>query len=71
VADPVTFSASSTDDMARRGVIEAPHGPVDTPAFMPVGTRASVRALDLQDVHNVGAKMVLSNSDDLMLRSGS
>ena len=68
---PVTFAASATDDEARTGQILTPHGPVDTPAFMPVGTRASVRALDSQDLRDVGAQMVLSNTYHLMLRPGS
>ena len=71
MASPVTFSTSATDGLARRGQITTPHGPVDTPAFMPVGTRASVRALDSQDLRNVGAQMVLSNTYHLMLRPGA
>lgn len=71
MADPVTYTASATDGLARRGVIQTPHGPVDTPAFMPVGTRATVRSLDSNDLRTVGAQMVLSNTYHLMLRPGS
>ena len=71
VADPVRFSVSDIDGLARRGQIVTPHGSVDTPAFMPVGTRASVRALDSNDLSNVGAQMVLSNIYHLMLRPGA
>src|SRR5690606_17185323 len=47
------------------------HGTVATPAFMPVGTRASVRTLDSHDLRAVGADMVLANTYHLMLRPGA
>ncbi|MBY0490042.1 MAG: tRNA guanosine(34) transglycosylase Tgt [Gemmatimonadaceae bacterium] len=47
-----------------------PHGPVQTPQFMPVGTLASVKALDPEDLHRLGATMVLSNAYHLRLRPG-
>jgi queuine tRNA-ribosyltransferase len=59
------------DGMARSGVFHTPHGAVVTPAFMPVGTRGSVKTLDGDDLENVGAQMVLSNTFHLMLRPGS
>lgn len=69
--EPVTFTVSATDGAARRGRISTPHGAVDTPAFMPVGTRATVRSLDSEDLAAVGAQMVLANAYHLMLRPGS
>ena len=55
---------------ARAGIITTPHGQVPTPAFMPVGTQASVKALTPDDVLNLGAKMVLGNTYHLYLRPG-
>jgi queuine tRNA-ribosyltransferase len=55
---------------ARRGRLTTAHGPVDTPAFMPVGTHGAVRALDPEDVRRTGAEMVLANTYHLYLRPG-
>ncbi len=56
---------------ARRGRFTSAHGAVGTPAFMPVGTRASVRALDSGDLEDLGAQMMLANTYHLMLRPGA
>ncbi|MDP3983944.1 MAG: tRNA guanosine(34) transglycosylase Tgt, partial [Acidimicrobiia bacterium] len=56
---------------ARSGILHTPHGEVATPAFMPVGTRAAVRALDVDDLTASGAEMVLANTYHLMLRPGA
>lgn len=66
-----TFTVSSTDGKARAGELITAHGPVQTPAFMPVGTRAAVRALDVRDLREAGAGIVLSNTYHLMLRPGA
>jgi len=55
---------------ARAGTITTAHGAVPTPAFMPVGTQASVKALTPEDVSNLGAHMVLGNTYHLYLRPG-
>jgi queuine tRNA-ribosyltransferase len=55
---------------ARLGRLETPHGVVDTPAFMPVGTNATVKALDPDDLVDVGAQIVLANTYHLYLRPG-
>ncbi|MFI5248572.1 MAG: tRNA-guanine transglycosylase, partial [Gemmatimonadales bacterium] len=47
-----------------------PHGPVETPAFMPVGTLATIKALDPAEVHAAGARMILANAYHLHLRPG-
>jgi queuine tRNA-ribosyltransferase len=60
-----------TSGRARRGRLHTAHGLVETPAFMPVGTRASVRALDSGDLEELGAQMVLANTYHLMLRPGA
>ncbi len=68
---PVTWEALATDGAARRGRLRTPHGTVETPAFMPVGTRGVVRALDTDDLVEVGAEMILANTYHLMLRPGA
>lgn len=55
---------------ARLGILTTPHGEVPTPAFMPVGTQASVKALTPEDVSGIGAGMVLANTYHLYLRPG-
>ena len=55
---------------ARTGVMSTPHGDVETPMFMPVGTNATVKALDPDDLHEVGASIILSNTYHLALRPG-
>lgn len=55
----------------RTGLLSLGHGDVQTPGFMPVGTRASVRALDVHDLRAVGAQMLLANTYHLMLRPGA
>jgi queuine tRNA-ribosyltransferase len=55
---------------ARLGRLATPHGVVETPVFMPVGTNATVKALDPEDLREVGATMILSNTYHLYLRPG-
>jgi queuine tRNA-ribosyltransferase len=55
---------------ARCGLIETDHGPVETPAFMPVGTQGTVKALSVRDLHEIGAGIILSNTYHLYLRPG-
>jgi queuine tRNA-ribosyltransferase len=55
---------------ARRGRLHTPHGPVETPCFMPVGTAASVKAIAPDDLTALGARIVLANTYHLMLRPG-
>ncbi|HUG07510.1 MAG TPA: tRNA guanosine(34) transglycosylase Tgt [Acidimicrobiia bacterium] len=67
----VTWRALATDGEARAGMLSTPHGEVSTPAFMPVGTKAAVKAVDTDDLHAVGAEMILANTYHLMLRPGA
>lgn len=67
----VIWSSEATDESARAGVLHTPHGDVRTPAFMPVGTRAAVKAVDSDDLSAVGAEIVLANTYHLMLRPGA
>ncbi|WP_146517260.1 tRNA guanosine(34) transglycosylase Tgt [Rubripirellula amarantea] len=55
---------------ARRGVFVTPHGPVQTPGFMPVGTQATVKGLTIDQVRATGAHMILGNTYHLALRPG-
>src|SRR5438270_2729974 len=55
---------------ARRGTFYTPHGPVELPAFMPVGTQAAIKALTIDQVRSTGAQMVLANTYHLALRPG-
>lgn len=68
---PVVHRIEATDGAARFGVLTTPHGEVATPNFMPVGTRAAVRAVDSRDLLEVGVQMVLTNTYHLMLRPGA
>ena len=65
------FEVTHRDGAARRGVLELAHGRVDTPAFMPVGTYGSVKAMSPAELHQVGAQMVLGNTFHLWLRPGT
>ena len=64
------FTLNKTDGYARAGVLQTPHGEVPTPAFMPVATQGSVKALDSADLQNIGATIVLANTYHLYLRPG-
>jgi len=55
---------------ARRGVLTTPHGNVQTPAFMPVGTAGAVKGIMPADLENIGAEMILANTYHLLLRPG-
>jgi queuine tRNA-ribosyltransferase len=66
----VNFQVLKTDGNARRGVLTLAHGKVDTPAFMPVGTYGSVKAMSPEELHALGAQIVLGNTFHLWLRPG-
>jgi queuine tRNA-ribosyltransferase len=68
---PFSFNLISTDGAARRGEFATPHGRVQTPAFMPVGTQGTVKGLSPDDVRDTGAEIVLGNTYHLMLRPGA
>ena len=65
------FHIQARDGAARRGEIVTPHGTIRTPAFMPVGTQATVKAMYPEQVHELGADIVLGNTYHLMLRPGA
>jgi queuine tRNA-ribosyltransferase len=66
----VTFELLGTDGAGRRGRLVTPHGVVETPAFMPVGTRGTVRSLGPDDLVAAGAQIVLANTYHLFMRPG-
>lgn len=68
----ITFELHKTDGKtrARRGTLHTPHGPVETPVFMPVGTQATVKAMKPEDVEKAGAQIILGNTYHLYLRPG-
>jgi queuine tRNA-ribosyltransferase len=62
------FEISATDGAARTGVLKTPRGDIRTPAFMPVGTAATVKAMTVDQVKDTGADIILGNTYHLMLR---
>jgi Queuine tRNA-ribosyltransferase len=66
----VTYKLLSKDGNARRGIISTPHGEIQTPVFMPVGTAATVKAMRPEEVASLGAEIILSNTYHLYLRPG-
>ena len=56
---------------ARAGVLHTPHGDIETPIFMPVGTKATVKGIPWETVHDLGAQIVLSNTYHLAMRPGA
>ncbi|KAF2992210.1 tRNA guanosine(34) transglycosylase Tgt [Methylocystis sp. MJC1] len=71
MSDEFSFAAQATDGAARKGEIFTPRGIIRTPAFMPVGTAATVKAMFPQDVRATGADILLGNVYHLMLRPGA
>jgi queuine tRNA-ribosyltransferase len=65
------FSITATDGAARTGTITTPRGKIRTPAFMPVGTQATVKTMYPEQVRDLGADIVLGNTYHLMLRPGA
>src|ERR1700721_1727542 len=66
----LSFSLLSTDGSARAGLMRTPHGDVETPMFMPVGTQATVKGLTPEMVRDAGAQIILGNTYHLTLRPG-
>jgi queuine tRNA-ribosyltransferase len=64
------FRLTHTDGLARRGRMTTPHGDIDTPAFMPVGTQGAVKGLTHRELDALGVEMLLSNTYHLYLRPG-
>ena len=71
MTDGFSFAVKARDGSARTGTIATPRGVVRTPAFMPVGTGATVKAMFPEDVASAGADILLANTYHLMLRPGA
>ena len=67
----LAFTVEAKDGAARKGLIATPRGEIRTPAFMPVGTAATVKAMLPQMVVGTGADIILGNTYHLMLRPGA
>jgi queuine tRNA-ribosyltransferase len=65
-----SFSVLNKDKFARSGLIETHRGNIHTPAFMPVGTQATVKACTIDDIKKTGSEIILSNTYHLMIRPG-
>lgn len=70
MADTFSFTILAQEKNARAGVIKTPHGMIETPEFSPVGTKASVKALDVDDLSQLDAQVILANTYHLYLQPG-
>ncbi len=68
---PGAFELLATEGAARRGRLWTAHGPVETPVFMPVGTQATVKALEPRDLRELGVALLLANTYHLTIRPGA
>jgi queuine tRNA-ribosyltransferase len=68
--EKLSFDVLDVDGAARCGVLRTPHGDVETPVFMPVGTLGAVKGLDVSAVRATGSRMLLGNTYHLSLRPG-
>lgn len=66
-----SFSVTHTDGAARAGVVTTPHGTIETPMFMPVGTQGAVKAMTVAMLEEAGAQVILGNTYHLWLRPGA
>lgn len=71
MSETFQFAISAKDGKARRGQLSMPRGTIQTPAFMPVGTVGTVKAMYLNQVRDLGADIILGNTYHLMLRPGA
>lgn len=65
------FSVTTRENLARRGELAFPRGAIQTPAFMPVGTYGTVKAMTPEELEGIGAEIILGNTFHLMLRPGT
>ncbi len=68
---PIRFQITATCGQARSGLLHTPHGTVETPAFMAIGTRAAVKGLTPDQLRDAGCPILLANTYHLMLRPGA
>lgn len=67
---PIKYTLEGKDGNARAGVIETPHGKIETPVFMPVGTQATVKTMTKEELEIIGSEIILGNTYHLYLRPG-
>ena len=65
------FNVNYTENHSRVGVIETSRGNINTPAFMPVGTQATIKGAFIEDIIKTGSEIILSNTYHLMIRPGT
>jgi len=70
VPTPFNFTLATTDGLARTGVVTTPHGQIETPAFMAVGTQGAVKGITFRDLEEAGSQILLGNTYHLYLRPG-
>ena len=70
MSDRMHYHLLKHDGLARRGRLNFPRGIVETPAFMPVGTYGTVKAMTPEELYGLGARIILGNTFHLMLRPG-
>src|SRR6202011_4637138 len=68
---PIEFNVTASDGGARAGRLKTAHGEIATPVFMPVGTRAAVKAMAPDELWQLGYRLVLANTHHLALRPGA
>lgn len=68
--NPVTYEKKYSDGNARAGIITTPHGAIETPVFMPVGTQATVKAMTKEELETINSQIILGNTYHLHLRPG-
>ena len=71
MAQGFAFEVEACDGAARAGRLTTPHGVVETPCFMPVGTKATVKAVEPRELREIGAQVVLANTYHLFFRPGT
>lgn len=65
-----SFTLEKTDGLARTGTLKTSHGSIQTPIFMPVGTKATVKGISQENLDEMGAQIILNNTYHLYLRPG-
>ncbi|WP_311696110.1 tRNA guanosine(34) transglycosylase Tgt, partial [Sneathia sanguinegens] len=65
---PIKYEIQYKDGNARAGIIHTPHGDIETPIFMPVGTQATVKTMTPEELEEIGAQIILGNTYHLHLR---
>lgn len=70
VNKPINYKLEAMDGNARVGIIKTPHGEIETPVFMPVGTQATVKMMTKEELETIGTQIILGNTYHLYLRPG-